>query len=152
MFYSIVVFHSFFSFQWVLSLFCVKLLFCSRMRVKLSIRSFFPSVMYQLVPSLIIPWVTPGDSHVFTASGVAFSPNFFCPGGRGFKLEKFATVLKEKCRNFSICFKEIQISLKNRCCFISIFAKTVDVYCIFNNIDHFGHFDKLFRSSKGHFC
>ena len=28
------------------------------------------------------------------------------PGDRGFVLEKFDTVLEEKCRNFSICFKE----------------------------------------------
>ena len=26
------------------------------------------------------------------------------------------------------------------CCFISSFAKAVDVYCIFNNIDHFRPF------------
>ena len=37
------------------------------------------------------------------------------------------------------------------CCVISIFAKTVDVCCIFNNIDHFRpfrSFDKIFRSSR----
>ena len=48
----------------------------------------------------------PGDSLVFIAPGVGFSPNFLCPAGRGFQLEKFPTVLKEKCRNFTICFKE----------------------------------------------
>ena len=42
----------------------------------------------------------------FHCSGVGISPNFHCPGDRGFESEKFPTVLKEKCRNFSICFKE----------------------------------------------
>ena len=37
------------------------------------------------------------------------------PGGRGLKLEKFSTVLKEKCKNFLICFKETGGSLKSRC-------------------------------------
>ena len=32
------------------------------------------------------------------------------------------------------------------CCFISTFAKAVDVYCIFNIIDHF----RPFRSLSGH--
>ena len=36
------------------------------------------------------------------------------PGGRGFKLEKFSRVLKDKCRNFSICFKETGGSFKSR--------------------------------------
>ena len=38
----------------------------------------------------------PQDSHVPTARGVRFSPNFLCPEGRGFELEKFSTVLEEK--------------------------------------------------------
>ena len=33
-----------------------------------------------------------------------------------------------------------------------ISAKTVDVYCILITETVFGHFDKIFRSSKGHFC
>ena len=37
---------------------------------------------------------------------VGFFPNFLCPGVR---------VLNEKCRNFSICFKETGGSLKSRC-------------------------------------
>ena len=57
----------------------------------------------------------PADSHVLTAWGVGFSPKFLCPGGRGFELEKFSTVLNEKCKNFSICFKETGGSLKSRC-------------------------------------
>ena len=74
------------------------------------------------------PRATPGDLHVITAPGVGFSPNFLCPGDWGFELEKFPAVLKEKGRNFLICVK------------VYIFAKTVDVYCIFNNIDHFRPF------------
>ena len=51
--------------------------------------------------------------HVLTARGrVGFSPNFLCPGGWGFELEKVSTGLKEKCRNF---FKETGGSLKGRC-------------------------------------
>ena len=37
------------------------------------------------------------------------------PGGRGFELKKFSAVLKQQCRNFSICFKETGGSLKSRC-------------------------------------
>ena len=64
---------------------------------------------------------TLGDSHVLTARRVGFPPNFLCLGGQGFELEKFSTVLKEKCRNFSICFKETGGSLKSKCsCAVSI--------------------------------
>ena len=58
---------------------------------------------------------TPGDLHVLTARGIGFSPNFLCQRGRGFELKKFSTVLKEKCKNFSNCFKEAGGSLKSRC-------------------------------------
>ena len=72
--------------------------------------------MYQSIPSLTIP---PGDPQGFARSqypGVGFSPNFlFAPGGRGFELEKSSTVPKEKCGNFSICFKETGGNLKSRC-------------------------------------
>ena len=51
----------------------------------------------------------PGDTLGFARShcpgGRVFAQHFL-PEGRGFELEKFSTVLKEKCRNFSICFKE----------------------------------------------
>ena len=72
-------------------------------------------VMYQSIPSLTIPGATARDSHVLTTRGVGFSPNFLCPGGRGFELEKLSAVLKENCKNFSICFKETGGSLKSRC-------------------------------------
>ena len=57
---------------------------------------------------------TPGESHVLTARGVGFFAQLSLPGGRGFELEKFFTVLKEKCRNFSICFEETGGSLKSQ--------------------------------------
>ena len=93
------------------------------------------------------------DSHVLTARGVRSSPNFLCPGARGFEFEKFSTVLN---RNFSICFKETGGSLKSRySCAVSyhfFFAKPVDVHCIFNNIDHFRPFRPFrpFRSLSSH--
>ena len=58
--------------------------------------------------------------------GSGFRPTFFARGGRGFELEKFSTVLKKKCKNFSICFKKPGGSLKSRCsCAVSyqFFAK-----------------------------
>ena len=48
-------------------------------------------------------------------SGVGFSPNHLCPGGRGFESEKSSTVLTEKCTNSSVCFKEAGGSLQSRC-------------------------------------
>ena len=73
--------------------------------------------------------------------GVRFSPNFLCPGSQGFELEKFSAVLKEKCRNSRFVLKKLDLRQLEKqvflCCFISIFAKVVDVYCIFDNIDHF---------------
>ena len=60
----------------------------------------------------------PGDTQGLArshCSRVGFSSKFLCWGSRGFELEKFSTVLKEKCRNFSICFKETGGSLKSRC-------------------------------------
>ena len=78
-----------------------------------ALSSIYVSVNFK--PDHPPPRATPGDSHVPTARGVRFLPNFLCLGGRGFELEKFSTVLKEKCRNFSICFKETGGSLKSRC-------------------------------------
>ena len=82
----------------------------------LFIPGFLVGVVHQSVPSLTIPPRRPPGIHTFSPhGGVWFSPNFLCPGGRGFELEKFSTVLKEKCRNFSICFRESGGSLKSRC-------------------------------------
>ena len=71
--------------------------------------------MYQSIPSLTIARATARDSLVLTARRVGFSPNCLCSGGLGFELEKFRTVLKEKCRDFTICFEETRGSLKRRC-------------------------------------
>ena len=70
--------------------------------------------MYQSIP-IPPPRATSGDSHILTAWRLGFSPNFPCAGGGGFELEKFPIVLKEKCRNFSICLKETGFSLTTRC-------------------------------------
>ena len=74
--------------------------------------------MYQSIPSLTIPpGGLPGTRTFPLPEGVGFSPNFLFAlgGGRGFELEKFSTVPKERCGNFSICFKETGGSLKSRC-------------------------------------
>ena len=88
--------------------------------------------MYQSIPGLTIPRATPGDSHVPTAVGVGFSLNVLCPGSRAFDLKKFPTVSKEKCRKVQINWGQLeeQVFLY---CFISIFAKTVNVCWIFDN-------------------
>ena len=33
-----------------------------------------------------------------------------------------------------------------------IVYRKADVYYIFNKMHHFGYFDKIFKSSKGHLC
>ena len=62
--------------------------------------------MYQSIPSLTIP---PGDPRGFARyhcpGGRVFAQVSF-PGGRGFELEKFPTVLKEKCKNSSFFLKK----------------------------------------------
>ena len=75
--------------------------------------------MYQSIPSLKTPppWRLPGIPTFSLPKGSGFRPTFFAGGVRGFELEKFSTVSKEACRNFSICFKKTGGSLKNRCSF-----------------------------------
>ena len=116
-------------------------------------------LMYQSVPCLTI--LSPGSPRRFARS--------HCPGGRVFaqlslpgvsgvwireifhsserNMPELLDLIQRNQRLF-----EKQVFL---CCFISIFAITVDVYCIFNDIDHFRpyrSFVKIFRSSNGHFC
>ena len=62
-------------------------------------------IMYQSIPSLTITPGNPEDSHVLTAWG----------GGGDFESEKFSTVFKDKCRNFSIRFRGTGGSLKSKC-------------------------------------
>ena len=98
-----------------------------------------------------------GDSRGFARShcpGVEFSHNFFSWWLGVLNLRNIL-VLKKKYRNFSICFKQTGGSLKKQvslCCFISTFAKTVDIYCISlitcTIFGHFGNFDKIFRLFK----
>ena len=73
------------------------------------------SLMYQLIPNLAIlppgnPW---GLARYDCPEGRVFA-QLSLPGGRGFELGKFCTVLKEICGNFSIWFKETGGSLKSR--------------------------------------
>ena len=91
----------------------------------------------------------PDDPRGFARShcpgGQVFA-QLLCPGRRGFEFEKFSAVLKEKCRNFSICFKETRGSFINKCsCAVShhFFAKPADLHCIFYNIYHFRPFRSL---------
>ena len=69
-------------------------------------------LLYQSIPSLIIP---PGDPRVFAryhCPGDRVFAQLSLPGDRGFELENFPTVLKDKCRNVMI---SLGGSLKNRC-------------------------------------
>ena len=98
--------------------------------------------MYQSSPSLTIP---PGDPRGFARSHCPGGRGFAqlsLPGGLGFRIREIFYVWKENYRNSSICFKEKQVLEKQvfLCCFISIFEETLDVCCIFNNIDHFRQF------------
>ena len=61
------------------------------------------------------PGHPPGDSHVPIAPGIGLLLNFLSPGGWGFEFEEFSIVWKEKCSNFSICFKETGGRMKSRC-------------------------------------
>ena len=71
-------------------------------------------IMYPSVASLTIPRATPGI-RTFSLPWARVFAQLSLLEGCGFQLEKFPTVLKEKCRNFSICFKETGGSLKSRC-------------------------------------
>ena len=77
---------------------------------------FVYRIMYQSIPSLTIPGRPLGIRTFLLPLGWSgFRPTFL-PGGRGFESENFPTVLKENCRNFSICFKKPgTYSLKSKC-------------------------------------
>ena len=84
--------------------------------------------MYQSIPNLTIPRATPGIRTISLPRGRDYRPTFFAREGRNFELEKFPTDLKDKCRNFSICFKETGESWKSKCfCAVSyqVLQKTV---------------------------
>ena len=80
------------------------------------------------------------------------------PGSRRFELEKFSTVLKEKRRNFLICFQETGGRLKSRCFVLfrcqflqkqQMSTVSLITWTIFS---HSGYFDKIVGSSKSHVC
>ena len=104
------------------------------------------SIVYQSIPSLTIPPSPPGIRHVPTAWGSGFRPTFLARG-LGFRIrEIFYIVRKEKCRNFSICFKETGGRMKSRCsCAVSYqflqkqWISTVSL----TTQTVFGHFDKI---------
>ena len=73
---------------------------------------FHQKIMCQSIPCLTIP---PGDPSRSHCRGGRVFAQLSLPGSRGFEFDKFSAVLKEKCRNFSICFKETGGSLKSRC-------------------------------------
>ena len=109
-----------------------------------SINYFQRMIMYQSIPSLTI---TPDDPRGFACS--------HCLGVQDFESEKFSTVFQRQVQELLDLFQRNWRQQVFLCCFMSTFAKTVDVYCIFDNVDHFGHldhFDKIFRSSKSHFA
>ena len=110
--------------------------------------------MYQSFSSLTIPRATPRDSQVITAQVVGFSPNLLCRGeGLGFWNGKISYSFERKMQDFSIFFSKNREQLEKQvflCCFMSIFAKTVDVYCIFNNIDHFLAISVILTKFSGH--
>ena len=96
----------------------------------------FCYLMYQSIPNLTVP---PSDHRGFARChrpGVGFLPNFLCLRGRGSKLRNFCTVFERKIQELLDLFQRNRRQLKRQVflrCFISIFAKTVEVYCIFTN-------------------
>ena len=102
--------------------------------------------MCQSIPSLTIlpPGYRRGFAHSHCPRGRVFSQLFLCLWGRDFESEKLFTVLKEICRQelldlFQRNWRQLQKQVF-LCCFIPMFAKTVDIYCICNKIDHFWPF------------
>ena len=89
----------------------------------------------------------------FSQPGDGVFAQLFWSGVGGFELEKFSTVLKEKMLELFDLFERNRRQLEKQvflCCLISIFAKPVDVYCIFNNIDHFRPFRSIVIKFSSH--
>ena len=85
--------------------------------------------------------------------GLGFSFSFLCRGGgggvSGFRIREIFYSFGRKMYEALDLFQRNWKPLENRvllCCFMPIFAKAVDDYCIFNNIDHL----RQFRSLSGH--
>ena len=115
--------------------------------------------MYQSIPSLTIPRATPRrDSHVplpgGSPGGRVFAQLSFCPGESGFRIREIFYSSKRKMRKLLDLFQRNWLQLEKQvflCCFISILAKTLDVYCIFDNIDRFRSFLYNFQVIQGSF-
>ena len=108
--------------------------------------------MYQLIPILTIPPGRPPRIRMFPLpGGSGFRPTFFALGVGGFELEKFSTVLKEKCWNFSICFKETGGSLKSRCscAFDNNFCKNISTVSLIT-YRHFSAISVVLIKFSGH--
>ena len=115
-------------------------------------------LMYQSIPSLTNPHCDPrGFVHSDCPGPWVFTQVAF-PAGRRFELEKFSTVLKEKCRIFLVCFQETGGRLKSRCFvlfryqFLQKQQMTTVSLITWTIFGHSGYFDKIFESSKSHFC
>ena len=89
------------------------------------------------------PRATPGDSHVLTAQGGSGFRSTLLAGGSGFRIREISCSFERKLREFLDLFQRNRKQLEKQVflyCLISIFAKTVDDYCIFDNIYHFRPF------------
>ena len=80
----------------------------------ISFQAYYVSVSSKPDHSPPPPERPPGN-RTFSLPGGRVFAQLSLPGGRGLESEKFFTVLKEKCRNFSSCFEETGGSLKSRC-------------------------------------
>ena len=116
-----------------------------------SIDYFQRMIMYPLIPSLTI---TLGDPRGFARS--------HCLGGGGgvwiLNWRNFLQFSKTRAGTSRFVSKKLGAAEKAGVpvLFYVNFCKNSNVYCISDNIDdhfgHLGHFDKIFRSSKSHFC
>ena len=100
----------------------------------------FLELMYQSIPSLTIPHGRPPRSHCPGGSGFRST---LLAGGSGFRIREISYSFERKLREFLDLFQRNRKQLEKLVflyCLISIFAKTVDVYCIFDNIYHFRPF------------
>ena len=87
--------------------------------------------MYQSIISLTIPLPLGRLPEI----GMFSLPRGLGEGGRGVELDKISYCFEKKMQELLDLFQRNWSNLKSRCCFMSIFAKTVDVNCIISNID-----------------
>ena len=91
-------------------------------------------------------WPSPLGIRTFSLpGGSGFLPTFFAQGS-GFWIREIFCNFERKMQEFLDLFLRNWRQLEKQvflCCFISIFAKAVNVFCIFDNIDHFRPFWSL---------